>query len=196
VSGPRFPESSGVERLIRMKGGALRPASENLACRAFAFLAVLLCTAPAHAAGDLVLFPEPQLLLMLIVFFVALVFPINNLIFKPIFQALDEREERIAGARQRAVHIEAEADKVLARFEAAIREARSGAEVARKEHVTQARGEQASIGAAARAEAEQRVEAARAELERSLAEARSGLQATSRDLAAAAAESILGRPLS
>lgn len=185
-----------MERRNRTKERTQHRVGRALAHRVLASLVVLTAASPAHAAGDLVLFPDPQLLIALIVLFAALVFPLNHLIFKPIFHALDEREERISGARARAVHIEAEADGLLARFEDSIREARASAEEVRKQHVAQARSEQASIGAAAREEAEQKVEAARAELGRSLAEARATLQATSRELASAAAQNILGRPLS
>jgi F-type H+-transporting ATPase subunit b len=155
-----------------------------------------LFTAPAHAAGDLVLIPDFPLALTLGVLFAALIFPLNALIFKPIFGALDERSSRITGARDRAAHIQSEAASALSRYEDSIREARMSAESGRKEQLADARSEQTSISGRARAEAERRVEQARGELERSLEEARGTLRTEAQQLARVAAEQILGRNLS
>jgi F-type H+-transporting ATPase subunit b len=159
-------------------------------------VAAALFAAPAHAAGDLVLIPEPPLALTLGLLFVALIYPLNVLIFKPIFAALDERSGRIAGAHERAAHIQNESQSALSRYEESIREARTSAEAGRKEQLTDARGEQASISNQARAEAERQVERARGELERSLEEARGTLRTEAQQLARVAAEQILGRNLS
>jgi F-type H+-transporting ATPase subunit b len=157
-------------------------------------LLALLAT-PAHAAGDLVLIPELDMLGVMIALFVLLIFPVNALIFKPIFHALDERAGRISGARSRAKHIDAEATEVLDRYEGQIREARVEAEATRKEQIAGARSEQRSVAAGAREQAEARIEQARMELERSLEDARAGLRASSEELARTAAEQILGRAL-
>ena len=88
------------------------------------FFAVLLGAAPAHAAEGLVLVPEGTLLVVLIAAFAALVFPVNALVFKPLFRVLDEREARIGGARARAAEIEVEANALLERYRDAIRDSR------------------------------------------------------------------------
>lgn len=163
---------------------------------ASSIIGLTLLGTPAQASSDLVLIPELPLALTLGVLFVFLVFPLNALIFKPIFGALDERSSRINGARERATHIESEAAKALARYEESIREARARAESSRKDQITEARDEQASVASRARAEAERQVEQARGELERSLANARESLRAESQQLARVAAEQILGRNLS
>lgn len=155
----------------------------------------LLLVAPAQAAGDLVLIPNLPLAAVLGVLFVALILPLNALIFKPIFSALDERSSRIQGARERATHIQSESDSALGRYEESIREARAGADVGRKAQIAEARVEQVSVASQARAEAERQVEQARAELERSLTDARETLRADSQQLARVAAERILGRDL-
>jgi F-type H+-transporting ATPase subunit b len=154
-----------------------------------------LIAAPARAAEELVLIPDGNLLLVLIGLFVVLIFPVNALIFKPIFRALDERAGRIDGARQRASHIDDEASQVLGRYEEAIREARGDAETGRKAQISEARDEQNTIAASARSEAEQKVEQARGELARALEEARQGLRASAESLARDAAQKILGRAL-
>jgi F-type H+-transporting ATPase subunit b len=149
----------------------------------------------ARAAENLELVPEVPMLVLLVAMFAALVFPLNALIFRPIFRALDERASRIEGARQRAEHIGLEADAVLAQYETSIREARAEAEAARKEMVTSARSEQASIASAARSEAEALVDKARRDLDGELGEARASLRTASEELGRLAAEQILGRSL-
>jgi len=152
-----------------------------------------LWTTPALAAGELVLIPQIPMVVMLLVLFVLLIFPVNALIFKPIFSALDERDSRIQGARQRADYIRKETSDVLQRYEASIRQARSDSEGVRKEQISAARDEQQSIAGAARQDAEAKVELARGELATSLDEARTTLRSSAEDLARAAAEQILGR---
>ena len=173
-----------------------------LAAMAFAF------AAPAFAAGELVLIPDAELLgvfglgdgigmlWVMLAGFVVLIFPLNALMFQPIFRALDARDERIQGARDRSAQLQTEADDVLDRYETAIREARSESESQRQTQLGAARDEQATLTTQARSDAEQELERARGELNRSLEEARTTLRASADDLATAAAEQILGRPLS
>jgi F-type H+-transporting ATPase subunit b len=132
----------------------------------------------------------------MLVGFVVLIFPLNALIFQPIFRALDARADRIQGARGRSAQLQSEADAVLEQYEQAIREARAEAEAARQRQLALAREEQASLTSAARRDAEGELERARADLGRSLEEARNTLRAGAEDLAQAAAEQVLGRALS
>ena len=95
---------------------------------AIALSGVLVCgfifAEPARASGDLVLIPDPQLLVIMLVGFAILIFPLNVLLFKPVFAALDARANRIEGARKRSGQLDRDADSVLESYEAAIREAR------------------------------------------------------------------------
>ena len=151
---------------------------------------------PAAAAEELVLIPDPKLLLIMLAGFVVLIFPLNALLFKPVFAALDARAERIEGARTRSGQLQNEADSVLERYETAIREARSESETRRQSQLENARQEQARVTAAARSDAEGELERARNELNQSLESARATLRASAEDLATAAAEQVLGRTLS
>jgi len=190
----------------RRRGEKVEPTTENrdwtrairrLAPRTvFASLAAATLAAPAFAAEVLVLDPDPKLVAGLIVGFIALMFPTNQLIFKPIFRALDERDERIEGARTRATQIQRDADGVLSDYETRIREARADADAARKDSITAARSEHASLTADARSEAEVKIERARVTLAGDLVNARESMRGDARDLARAAAEQILGRSLS
>jgi len=155
-----------------------------------------LMTQPALASGKLELVPDPVILSTIIVAFALLILPLNLLIFKPIFQSLDERAARIEGARSRSSQLQSEADGVLDRYETAIREARGDAEQARQGQLVLAREEQATLTTQARGEAEGELERARAELGRALEEARTSLRSSADDLATAAAEQVLGRTLS
>lgn len=164
--------------------------------RTGAVAAAMGVATPALAADALVLEPNPPILGALIVGFVLLIFPANQLIFKPIFRALDEREERIQGARNRASQIQRDADGVLSDYETRIREARFDADTARKDAIAAARGEQTTMTAGARSEAEAEIERARAALAGELEDARVQMRADAQELARAAAAQILGRSLS
>jgi F-type H+-transporting ATPase subunit b len=133
---------------------------------------------------------------IMLIGFVLLIFPLNELIFKPIFHSLDARAEKINGARKRSGELQAQADDVLERYETAIREARSDSEQARQAGLLRAREEQATLTSEARGQAERELETARAELGESLEEARASLRASAESLAEAAAAQVLGRALS
>jgi F-type H+-transporting ATPase subunit b len=161
-----------------------------------AVIATSFMASPAMASGALVLIPDAFMLPVLIVFFALLIYPLNKLLFQPIFHALDARAERIAGARVRSEQLQREADRVLGQYETAIREARAVSEVARQTRLEAAREEQVGLTTTARGEAERELETARGELHRSIDDARESLRASAEGLATAAAERVLGRALS
>jgi len=165
-------------------------------CAAFALASTFALATPAWAAAQLEIFPDPPVLVTLLVGFVLLIFPMNAGIFRPLFRVMDERDAKIAGATEEARQLVARADELTTDYRAGIRAAREEADAARKEQLEAARSEQASITGAARAESEDEVGRARSEIEASLDEARASLEASSRDLARVAAERILGRALS
>jgi F-type H+-transporting ATPase subunit b len=132
----------------------------------------------------------------LVVLFALLIFPVNALLFKPVFRVMDERAEKIGGARRRAERLEQEAETILSNYEGAVREAREQAEVDRRSLLDAARFEHASLTRAARTEAERELKHAREELGRSLSDARATLRAGAEELAPLVAERVLGRSLS
>lgn len=133
---------------------------------------------------------------IMLILFALLAIPLNTLLFQPIFRALDARAERIQGARVRSEHLQREADSILERYEAAIREVRAEAEAARQVEIGRAREEQVALTSQVKQESERQLENARAELARSLDAARSSLRASADELARSAAEQVLGRALS
>ena len=161
------------------------------------FVACVLFAGTAAASdGGLVLLPDlTGKLPVLIVLFVLLVYPVNAILFKPIFQVLDAREEKTTGTRKRAGKIIGDAEETLAKYESAVREVRAEAEQARKSEAAAAREENATMVGAARAEAERQLERARTELEEALAQSRKTLRAGAQSLANEAASRVLGRAL-
>ena len=132
---------------------------------------------------------------ILIALFALLMVPVNAILFKPIFQVLDAREERTSGTRERAEKIMKDAEETLAGYERAVREARAAAEQARKREAAAAREENATLIDAARAEFAINLESARTELAVALEQSRQTLGDDARSLADEAASRVLGRAL-
>ena len=164
-----------------------------------ALIACLLCTASPSAVfaaeGGLVLTPQPDLLIALLVFFLLLVVPVHKVLFAPLLRVLDEREEKIAGTRARAEKLERNASETLARYQSSVRQTRDEAELERRATLEEVRREAQRETAAARSEAEGRIEAARTEVDTALESARGGLRAQAEELARQAASQVLGRAL-
>jgi F-type H+-transporting ATPase subunit b len=155
----------------------------------------LLCAVPAGAAAEsLEIFPDERIF-YLIVLFVLLVFPVNKLLFHPLFRVLDEREARIEGARKRADQVGAEAEATLDRYRSAVRSAREEAESDRKQVLEEARREQAQLTGSVRSEAEAEINRAREQVAGALEQARSQLREQAKELAREAATRVLGRSL-
>jgi F-type H+-transporting ATPase subunit b len=160
-------------------------------------LAALLLAAPARAAAEegLDIFPDLHVL-VLIALFLVLIYPCHKLLFTPLLRVLDERRERIDGARARAERLSRDADELLGRYESAVQGARTEAEAARRKALEAARKNQARLTAQARAEAERELHAAREDVARELERAREQLRRDAQQLARAAATQVLGRVLS
>ena len=165
--------------------------------RIAAWVPVVLLGSPglAWAAGKLEIYPDPWMLGLLTLIFFALVIPVNALVFKPIFQVLDDRDHRIDGARVRAAEIAEQTQQALAQYDESLRLARAESDQARKEMIESARHEQAAIADSARGSAEALMDQARSELSAALEDATASLRGSSEELGKLAAERILGRSL-
>jgi F-type H+-transporting ATPase subunit b len=162
-----------------------------------AFVGCALFAGVAAASdGDLVLLPDwTGKLPILIVLFALLMVPVNAILFKPILQVLDAREERTTGTRERAEKISQDAEETLAQYQQAVREARAESEQARKSEAATAREENATLIDAARAESDSQLESARAELNSAIEQSRQALGGDARSLADDVASRVLGRAL-
>jgi F-type H+-transporting ATPase subunit b len=165
---------------------------------ALASLGGALASAPAAASagGGLEIFPKLLPLLVLIALFTVLIWPANRLLWRPLLRVLDERRDRIAGARARAEKIAAEAQDVLASYQSAVERGRRAADAERARQLEEARGEHGRVTSAARSAAEEEVTAARVAVAAALERARGELRATAEDLGREAAARVLGRALS
>lgn len=164
--------------------------------RAFpAWVAGMLVALPAHASEGLVLMPDLFVTGVLLVAFVVIIFPLNRLIFQPLQRVMDEREDRIDGARRRADSVEQQAEEALARYEESIRTAYDDATAERRRQIVAAREELARVTGQAKTEAEQEAARARESLSASVSQARDSLREGAAELANLAAERILGRGL-
>jgi len=183
VLGERWSESS-VKRSV---------CSWNRSAAA-AFVMLFVARGAAAAGDNIVLVPQLlDRMLPLVALFCLLVIPVNQLVFKPLFRVLDERAERIDGARQRAARLEREADEVLARYERSVQEVREEAEVERRAHLDRARAESQDDTGSVRSEADQEIARARRALSESLETTRETLRAQARELAGEGAALVLGR---
>jgi len=157
---------------------------------------MFLMVEPALASGGgIEIVPSPGRLLPLIVFFLLMIVPVNRLLLRPLLAVLDEREERIAGTRDRADALGREAETVLAGYQARIAEVRGESELERRGTLDEARGRHGERVRDERAAAEARIAQARREVGAALDEARRQLQADAEGLARQAAERMLGRSL-
>jgi F-type H+-transporting ATPase subunit b len=161
-----------------------------------AFAGLVTAGSASASEGDLVLTPELPMLLALIALFVILIFPVNALLFRPIFAALDAREDKIAGTRVRAEKLSAQAEEVLRRYQGSVRETREATEHERRGRLLGAKNEASERLGSARGEAEREIEQARGEIRSALVAARSSLRGEAEALAREASARILGRNLS
>jgi F0F1-type ATP synthase membrane subunit b/b' len=143
---------------------------------------------------SLELFASP--LVQLLALFALLIWPANQLLWRPLLRVFEARGERIAGSRARAEKVASEAEDVLGAYESAVERARRSADGDRAQILEGARRQQSQLTAEARRAAETEVTAAREAVDAALDRARSGLQSSADELGREAAAQVLGRTLS
>lgn len=158
-------------------------------------VATMLQATPAFASEGLNLLPTPTVLVTLLVLFALLVPVLNVLLFKPILSVLDEREQRIDGARRRADELARQAERTLQQYETTVRDARTSSDAERKQTLERAQRQQAATVADERGKAEQILERTRNDVASALTAARGDLQSQARELAREVAARVLGRAL-
>ena len=179
------------------RGQSVGRGQSRIRTLAVAIAVPLGLASPVLASEGLSLVPDFETTLpILILVFTVLVFPLNRLIFRPIFRVLDARIDQIEGNRARGEQVAAQADGVLERYERSIQEVREDAERDRRARLEAVRGETADRAARARSEAEAEITRAREQVAVVLADARSSLRSRAEELAAEAAGRLLGRAAS
>ena len=130
------------------------------------------------ASSGMSLIPDPWLILIQVLPFLATLFVLHNLIFAPMIRYLEDRDAATVGAREQATRLQHDADARLTRYEAQLQSARA---------------EVASLRAQARKEAERTVNDALDVISGERELASQELDRNSRMLAQEIADRVLGR---
>lgn len=147
----------------------------------------------ALAEGEGGLLQPDGSLLFIFVLFIALVFTLNRILFKPIGQVLDERERLTGGFDTDVRAMINSIDHTLGRYEEGVRDARAeGYRVLEARRAEAVNRRQAAIEAA-RAEADARIASARADIARDVDAARGRLETDAREIATTITAQVLGR---
>ncbi len=124
------------------------------------------------------------------VFFFALLLLLPGLVYKPLLQRFDQREERTEGARATAKAMRKQAREEVARYEAAVASQRKDALAERADTRARAQAQADALVATARTEAAQRVTAGIAEQRATAETARQALRTEADALAGAIADKL------
>lgn len=139
--------------------------------------------------------PNPLVIGLQVVPFLITLLGLYSIIFKPMLQHLEGRDDAIDGAQTRARELE---DKLAARtaeYEQKLATARAEMAELRASRRAQAIAEADTLVKAARTEAEAEVDRAVAAVQAEATAAREGLHASSAVLAQHIASQVLGRPV-
>jgi F-type H+-transporting ATPase subunit b len=131
--------------------------------------------------------------LVQIVFFLALWFVLAKLLFKPFIALLEEREKRTEGLKATAASLTAEAERLRADYESAIRKANEDGVAVKEIILQEARRTRERLLAEARSQAAGRLAAAREEIQKQLRRGREEAVQEAVTIARQMAEKILGR---
>ena len=142
------------------------------------------------------LIPNITLILMQLLPFFVTLFGLYFIIFKPMLEYLDERNEQIEGAQKKALTLAEEASIKAKAAEKELIAARKKSNQVRQQGTNQAMKEYTEQVSQARREAYASIQEAEAEIAKSCDEARSNLKLTANSIASEISTSILGRHVS
>jgi len=125
--------------------------------------------------------------------FLALIWILNKLLFRPFLRLVEQREEETRGARTKAEHIMASADLLKGTYETGVSEATSGGMAMSEVHKKAGRTEGERIVDEARTKSAGYITTARVDLQHNLDEVRKQVRGMSVTLAGQMAKKILGR---
>ena len=142
------------------------------------------------------LIPNITLILMQLLPFFVTLFGLYFIIFKPMLEYLDERNEQIEGSQKKALTLVEEANIKAKEAEKELIAAKKKANQVRQKGTDQAMKEYTEQVSQARREAYASIQEAEAEIAKSCEEARSNLKLTADSIASEISSSILGRYVS
>lgn len=125
------------------------------------------------------------------VFFILVWVALKFLLFDPYVEIVEDRDEQIVGARDKAVDMETRAGEVLQKYESRLQRARVEASQRRDELREQGEIESSSMLSDARRRAQEGLSSKRAEIERELAEASTKVEREAHQLSKTIVERVL-----
>jgi F-type H+-transporting ATPase subunit b len=152
-------------------------------------------TALAFAGGEGNIINPNGSLVVVLILFMLFIFVLNRLLFRPVSQVLDERDQSVEGDVNLARAAGRRSERKLAEYEFAIRNARAdGYRLMERERAKALQERQALIDDAKSAAASD-IERARAEIGNQAKQARTQLEADARMIAERISRTLLGRPV-
>ena len=132
-------------------------------------------------------------LLIIFVLFIALVFTLHRVLFKPITHVLNERDRLTEGSDTEVRAMLGSIDTTLAQYEENIRDARTdGYRILEAKRAELVAARQASIESA-RSQADARIAGAKDQIRKDADEAKARLDEDARDIASVITKQVLGR---
>jgi F-type H+-transporting ATPase subunit b len=127
--------------------------------------------------------------------FLALIYVLNLLVYKPVLKAMEERGKKIAGLESEAASIESELDYKLADYRKRIDQAKEKGGVNRTALKKDGLDKESELLAAAHAEAQETILKAKGRIGKEKEAALESLRTMTRDMGVDIAEKALGRSL-
>jgi F-type H+-transporting ATPase subunit b len=118
---------------------------------------------------------------------------LNKILFKPFLRLVEEREKRTEGLKAAAAALTAEAERLRADYESAIRQANDEGAAAKDALLEEARRTREQLLAESRAQAAERIAAVREEIKKEMEQGRAQALKEAEEIARQMAEKVLGR---
>lgn len=120
---------------------------------------------------------------------------LSKLLFKPFLALVEQREKRTEGLKAAAAALTAEAERLRADYESAIRQASEEGAAAKEQLLDEARRTREQLLNQSRAEAAERLTAVRQEIQREIQQGRAQALSEAEGIARQMAEKVLGRKI-
>ena len=118
---------------------------------------------------------------------------LNKILFKPFLRLVEEREKRTEGLKAAAAALTAEAERLRADYESAIRQANDEGAAAKDALLEEERRTREQLLAESRAQAAERIAAVREEIKKEMDQGRAQALKEAEEIARQMAEKVLGR---
>ncbi len=149
----------------------------------------------ANAAGSLNLNPDPRILIANVIIFLAIIYPTNRFVLKPLLKVLRDRVAAVEGTAAHASELRDQGAAQRAELEQRLASAHAAAQAERVTIVGEGEAEEKRLIDAARSEGFASVQEVREAVAGELVSARATLEVEARSLAEEAASKLLGRTL-